>query len=116
MPRKATKPKRGFLEGYRTYDPAVEGYGNSTEWRQTFNARMGFDEAAERMRGNDPRGILGVSAQATWSEIVKAFRKLSMEYHPDRIAYTGLTQADATEKFKKLTAAYTLLEKEYGIR
>lgn len=48
--------------------------------------------------------ILGVSVTATQSEIKKAFRKLSMEYHPDRNRSPG-----ATERFSKMAAAYDVL-------
>ena len=42
---KSNKPKKGFMDGYKTYDPATEGYGDATQWKQAFNQRMGYDEA-----------------------------------------------------------------------
>lgn len=49
--------------------------------------------------------LLGVSRDASEAEIKKAYRRLAMEYHPDR------TNGDpaATEKFKELTEAYEVL-------
>jgi molecular chaperone DnaJ len=48
--------------------------------------------------------ILGVEAGASEDEIKRAYRKLAMEYHPDRNR-----AADAEEKFKELSEAYDVL-------
>jgi DnaJ-class molecular chaperone len=47
---------------------------------------------------------LGVSKNATESEIKKAYRKLSLEYHPDKN-----DSSDAVEKFQKINEAYETL-------
>jgi DnaJ-class molecular chaperone len=48
--------------------------------------------------------ILGVSKDATENEIKKAFRTLSLKYHPDRNQ-----NEDTTEKFQKIGEAYEIL-------
>ncbi|MCX6130917.1 MAG: DnaJ domain-containing protein [Proteobacteria bacterium] len=52
--------------------------------------------------------ILGVPKTANEAEIKKAYRKLAMEFHPDR------NQGDkaAEEKFKKINEAYAVLSDE----
>jgi molecular chaperone DnaJ len=48
--------------------------------------------------------LLGVSRDASEADIKKAYRKLAMEYHPDRNRENG-----AEEKFKEITEAYQVL-------
>eukprot|EP00756_Hemistasia_phaeocysticola_P063060 Hpha_TRINITY_DN6535_c0_g1::TRINITY_DN6535_c0_g1_i1::g.45982::m.45982/K19370/DNAJC22; DnaJ homolog subfamily C member 22 len=52
---------------------------------------------------------LGVEEDADWSTIKKAYRKLSKEYHPDRLA--NPTQEDR-DKAAKINEAYQLLAKQ----
>ena len=47
---------------------------------------------------------LGVNRQATQEEIKTKFRKLALEYHPDRNK-----DASAQDKFKEINAAYQVL-------
>jgi molecular chaperone DnaJ len=49
-------------------------------------------------------GLLGVSRDASEAEVKKAYRKLAMEYHPDR---NSSPQAEA--RFKEITEAYEVL-------
>lgn len=56
--------------------------------------------------------LLGINKSASQEEIKKAYRKLSMEYHPDR---NNGSEA-STEKFKKISAAYETLGDESNRR
>lgn len=113
---KPKKPKKDFLGGYKTYDPAVEGYGSSDQWSENFRQRLGFEEAEAILHGRNetPRSILGVGAKATWEDIKKAFRTKAMAFHPDMVAHSGLSVEEATEKIKQINAAFTVLEREFG--
>ena len=101
--------KRSPLEGYRTYDPRVEGYGSAREWRAEFNATMGLDEARRRVGHRTPYHILGIGVDASQVAIKAAFRRMSMEFHPDRAVINRMTVDEATERFKEIVAAYTVL-------
>lgn len=54
----------------------------------------------------DYYGILGVPRNATDGEIKKAYRKLAMQYHPDR---NPGKEKWANEKFKEINEAYGVL-------
>jgi len=49
--------------------------------------------------------ILGVSKSASSDEIKKAYRKVAMQYHPDR----NPNDKEAEEKFKEAAEAYEVL-------
>ena len=54
--------------------------------------------------------ILGVSKNASDGEIKKAFRKLSLKYHPDRQGgKSDKEKAEAEEKMKEISAAWAIL-------
>ncbi|WP_434618327.1 DnaJ C-terminal domain-containing protein [Azospirillum sp. B2RO_4] len=57
------------------------------------------------MATRDPYSVLGVSRSASADDIKKAYRKLAKQHHPD------LKPGDAAneERFKEISAAYTLL-------
>ncbi|OGH02987.1 MAG: hypothetical protein A2798_00985 [Candidatus Levybacteria bacterium RIFCSPHIGHO2_01_FULL_37_17] len=56
------------------------------------------------MADKDYYSILGISKNATEAEIKKAYRKLALEYHPDRNK-----GKEAEAKFKEITKAYEVL-------
>lgn len=60
--------------------------------------------------------ILEVQPEASNDEIKKAYRKMALKYHPDKVHHLGSEfQKDANEKFKKISEAYDLIKSERGI-
>jgi molecular chaperone DnaJ len=51
--------------------------------------------------------VLGISKNSTQDEIKRAFRRLAMQYHPDRNK-----APDAEQKFKEINEAYEVLSDE----
>ena len=103
-----SEKKKDFMGVYKKrYNPAKEGYGNPTEWRDAFNTRMGLDEAKKTLGDTDPFVVLELTGKATWDEIKSQYRKLAMKYHPDR-------NGGDSAMFKKVQAAYELLEESHG--
>ena len=54
-----------------------------------------------------PYEVLGVARDASQAEIKKAYRKLSLQYHPDKNRAEG-----AKEKFVEVAGAYEILGDE----
>lgn len=60
--------------------------------------------------------ILEVERSATNDEIKKAYRRMAMKYHPDKVSHLGDDfQKAAHEKFQNVNKAYENVKKERGI-
>lgn len=59
---------------------------------------------------------LEIGAYATDEEVKKAYRKMAVKYHPDKVAYLGEDlKNQANEKFQQLNAAYEKIKKARGL-
>ena len=60
--------------------------------------------------------ILEIESSATDEEVKKAYRKMAIKYHPDKVATLGEdVQKAAEEKFKAVNQAYEAICRERGI-
>jgi len=59
------------------------------------------------MQKRDYYEVLGVSRSASKDEMKDAYRKLALQYHPDRNK-----TPEAEEKFKEISEAYAVLSDE----
>ena len=113
--RSAHQRRDGFYnqqDDTRRWDPfsnrgSRPGPGaRSSSWRDRFQGagprapRMG----PVRVDPLDHYGVLNVNPNATETEIKKAYRKLSLKYHPDKNK-----EPDAQEKFLRIKEAYEVL-------
>ncbi len=77
-----------------------------------FPGPVGGNEAAAGVFPEpiDPYEVLGVSPDASWPEILAAYRKLAAQYHPDNVAHLPKEfQELAHQKMVEINAAYEML-------
>ena len=66
---------------------------------------------------NSDYKILGVDASASDDEVKKAYRKMAIAHHPDKVASMGEEyQKGAQEKFMKIQEAYENIKKKRGFK
>ena len=60
--------------------------------------------------------ILEIDSDATNAEVKKAYRKMAVKYHPDKLSHLGEDfQKAAKEKFQKVNESYETIKKEREI-
>lgn len=61
--------------------------------------------------------VLGVEPNATDEEVKKAYRKMAIKFHPDKVAQMGEEyQKGAKEKFQKIQDSYEAIKKRRGMK
>merc|ERR1712151_880520 len=86
---------------------------------------MGMSSSASNNNNNkqkkklDPYKVLGIKPNATNDEIKKAYRKLALKNHPDKVKLNGDTEEEnekiklnAHAKFTEISAAYETLTRK----
>ena len=64
----------------------------------------------------NPYEVLGISPNATDDEVKKAYRRMAMKYHPDKVANAGEEiRQQATDKFRAINEAYEHIKQQRGI-
>ena len=75
---------------------------------------------AETPQSKDVRDALrlfGLEGEPSWKDIKKAYTATVQLYHPDKVAGMGPELQEVAEsKMKALNAAYSLLQRHYGVK
>jgi DnaJ like chaperone protein len=106
----------GLLYWYFIYRPAKirakykeayhqEGEGTKREYYQEEQQQQA--QTGQRFSKRDPYDLLGVSKGASQDEIRRAYRKLIVKYHPDKVDHLGDEfRVLAEQRFKEIQEAY----------
>ena len=92
--------------------------GISAYDQRSFAARYkaGYRTAAQAEEAGEDKyyAILGLAPGASFAEIKAAYRKLSMQYHPDKVGHLGEEfKKVAEEKMKEINNAYEFLKRKF---
>ena len=70
---------------------------------------------SQQINPNWAYDVLELPPSCSDDEIKKAYRRMAMKYHPDKVNSLGEeVKQNATEKFRKVKDAYDYLKKERG--
>jgi len=104
---------------------AADGHVNKDEQGilQMIAAQLGVNErdyislmSMFVKNGDAAYKILEIEKSAGDEEVKKAYRRMAMKYHPDKVHHLGAEfQKDAQEKFKKINEAYEEIKKQRGM-
>lgn len=99
-----------FDDALRIFQQAAENLPENSEERQKANSKIKEAQVAlKQSKEKNYYKILGVSRTATKKEIKSAYRKLALEYHPDKNA----DNKEVAEKmFQDIGEAYEVLSDE----
>ena len=104
----------GLLYWYFIYRPAKMKsqfkqtyYGRGEGTRGAYQENQQRAQAEQRFSRHDPYDVLGVPRGASQDEIRRAYRKLVVKYHPDKVDHLGDEfKVLAEKKFKQIQEAY----------
>lgn len=87
--------------------------------QRTIEAKYRYGQQREAAAGvaseEEYYAILGLEPGADFNAIKKAYRKLSMQYHPDKVGHLGEEfKRVAEEKMKEINKAYDFFKKKYN--
>ena len=110
-----------FLFGIASADGAVSDSENSVI--QRISGYMGItDSDFQSIRAmfvtqtDASYKILEIEPTATDEDVKKAYRRMAMKYHPDKVSHLGEDfKKVAHEKFRKVQEAYDQIKKERGL-
>ena len=92
------------------YEPALEDFKRAQESEDSNRVQDGIKRVQKLIKQSKKRDyykILGVRRSANKAEILRAFRKLAIKWHPDK--YEGADKAKAEKMFIDIAAAKEVL-------
>lgn len=109
--------RRGGYGGYRGYG-GYGGYGGNGGSSRGYGGYGGngypFQDNSAAVAS--AYRTLGVTPDASDSEVKSAYKRLALRFHPDRYASAGSEeQHSAEEQFKKVNEAYQVIKKKRGL-
>ena len=111
--------------GYGYGGTADSGYGGSQSSSGSYGGGYSGGYGSDYSGGSqgsakskrDPYEILGLSKDATFSEIKKKYRELVKKYHPDILMGKGADEEiiqEGTKKLQEINEAYKILKERFG--
>lgn len=95
-----------FEPAISTLNEAKEAHGNSQKLQELLQKAHTL---LKRSKQKDYYKVLGVPRDADERQIKRAFRKLTVQHHPDKARQNGVTEEEAQKKMASINEAYEVL-------
>ncbi|KAF2224512.1 IPKP58 dsRNA-activated protein kinase inhibitor [Elsinoe ampelina] len=95
-----------FEEAIRTLNTAKEAHGQDRRVNELYNKAQNL---LKRSKQKDYYKVLGISRDSDARDIKRAYRKLSVKFHPDKASQQGITVEEAQKKMAGINEAYEVL-------
>lgn len=95
-----------FEPAIGTLNAAKDAHGNAGKIQELLNKAHNL---LKRSKRKDYYKVLGVARDADERTIKRAFRKLTVQHHPDKAHLSGVSQEDAQKKMASINEAYEVL-------
>lgn len=101
----------GISDSEKALIRTIAGYMNITESDQQSIQAMFINESDAAYK------ILEIDPSASDDDVKKAYRRMAMKYHPDKVSHLGEDfKKVAQEKFRKVKDAYDQIKKQRNIK
>ncbi|MBR1851074.1 MAG: TerB family tellurite resistance protein [Bacteroidales bacterium] len=96
----------------------VADYGSIRERHMGGQSRSyGNRSTSSSSYAGDPYKVLGIDKTATDDEVRRAYRRMAMKYHPDKVEGLGEeVRRNAEEQMRKINAAYEQVKSQRGMK
>ena len=106
------------------FQSICERHGVGTSWQRSSWSGGGSSWSDGNRRSSsaqksvkDPYRVLGIESSATDEEVKKAYRRLAMKYHPDKVEGLGEeVKRNAEQQFREINEAYETIKSSRGIK
>ena len=109
-----------YSDPHRAGDTSSRGSrsGNTSSGGTRSGGRQSSSQSFRQSTApNDPYSILGIPSSASDLEVKKAYRRLAMKYHPDRVETLGEEiKRNAEQQFKIINDAYVTICRSRGLK
>ena len=106
--------------GVNAYDfQSIYSRHNNRQWNrgQQSNTSGRSGSSYSEARHEDPYKILGITSSVSDEEVKKAYRRLAMKYHPDKVEGLGEeVKKNAETQFRKINEAYEEIKSARGMK
>ena len=100
----------GYGYSSRSSSGSSSGYSN---YRRSYGGSSSSSSSYKK----DPYSVLGLASSATDEEVKKAYRRLAMKYHPDKVANMGdEIKKNAEAQFREINEAYEQIKSARGMK